>query len=127
MLSPSCNALMLAPGAEVGIPELELDEPHCCALAFDSAVVDVEFDESSGQLFLYARLGALPTCGASAICKQLLAGNLFRKETGEATLDREGNRVVLLQSLPAERLSEADFNKVAVEPSSVSARPGPGA
>jgi Tir chaperone protein (CesT) family len=79
-------------------------------------VVDFELDESGGQLFLYASLGARPAAGSSGLYEQLLAGNLFWKDTGGATpgLDREGDRVVLLQSLPAERVSEADL-KVAVE------------
>jgi hypothetical protein len=56
MLLQSCNDLMRALGADVGIPDLALDEAHCCTLAFDSVVVNFELDESSGQLFFYASL-----------------------------------------------------------------------
>jgi Tir chaperone protein (CesT) family len=115
VLLQSCNGLMRALGAEVGIPELTLDEAHCCALAFDSVVVNFELDESSEQLFLYASLGPMPAAG-SKVYEQLLEGNLLWQDTGGATLslDRQGNRVMLHQDLPAERLSEADF-KAAVE------------
>ena len=128
MLSQSCNALMRALGAEVGIPELELDETHCCTLAFDSVVVNFELDESGRQLFLYASLGARPAAGSSGSYEQLLAGMLFWKDTGGATpgLDREGDRAALLQSLPAERLSEADL-KARWSASSTLPRPRPGA
>jgi Tir chaperone protein (CesT) family len=97
---------MRALGVEVGIPELTLDEAHCCTLAFDAVVVNFELAESSGELFLYASLGPMPAAG-SKIYEQLLEGNLLWKDTG-------GNRVMLHQGLPAERLSEADF-KAAVE------------
>jgi hypothetical protein len=115
MLLQSCNDLMRALGADVGIPDLALDEAHCCTLAFDSVVVNFELDESSGQLFFYANLGPMPAAG-SRVYEQLLEGNLLWKDTGGATLslDREGSRVMLHQGLPAERLSEVDF-KAAVE------------
>jgi Tir chaperone protein (CesT) family len=115
MLLQSCNDLMRALGADVGIPDLALDEAHCSTLAFDSVVVNFELDESSEQLFLYASLGPMPAAG-SRVYEQLLEGNLLWKDTGGATLslDREGGRVILHQGLPAERLSEVDF-KAAVE------------
>jgi hypothetical protein len=115
MLLQSCKGLMRALGADVGIPDLALDEAHCCTLAFDSVVVNFEFDESSEQLFLYASLGPMPAAG-SRVYAQLLEGNLLWKDTGGATLslDRKGGRVMLHQGLPAERLSEVDF-KAAVE------------
>jgi hypothetical protein len=115
MLLQSCNGLMRALGAEVGIPDLALDEAHCCTLAFDSVAVNFELDESSEQLFLYASLGPMPAAG-SRVYEQLLEGNLLWKDTGGATLslDREGGRVMLHQVLAAERLSEVDF-KAAVE------------
>jgi hypothetical protein len=115
MLLQSCNGLMRALGADVGIPDLALDEAHCCTLAFDSVVVNFELDESSEQLFLYASLGPMPAAG-SRVYEQLLEGNLLWKDTGGATLslDREGGRVMLHQGLPAARLSEVDF-KAAVE------------
>ena len=52
MLLQGCNDLMRALGADVGIPDMGLDEAHCCTLAFDSVVVNFELDESSEQLFL---------------------------------------------------------------------------
>jgi len=115
MLLQSCKGLMRSLGADVGIPDLALDEAHCCTLAFDSVVVNFELDESSGQLFFYANLGPMPAAG-SRVYEQLLEGNLLWKDTGGATLslDREGSRVMLQQGLPAERLSELDF-KAAVE------------
>ena len=115
MLLQSCKGLMRALGADVGIPDLALDEAHCCTLAFDSVVVNFELDESSGQLFFYASLGPMPAAG-SRIFELLLEGNLLWKDTGGATLslDRQYARVMLHQSVPAERLSEVDF-KAAVE------------
>ena len=112
----SCNGLMRALGAGVGIPELALDEAHCCTLAFDAVVVNFELEESSGQLFLYASLGAMPAAGSSALYEQLLDGNLLWKDTGGATLglDREGKRVVLQQGLLVEHLAEVEF-EAAVE------------
>ena len=82
MLLESCNGLIRALGADVGIPDLALDEAHCCTLAFDSIVVNFELDESSDQLFLYASLGPIPAAG-SRVFEELLEGNLLWKDTGE--------------------------------------------
>ena len=110
-LQESSNGLIRALGADVGIPDLALDEAHCCTLAFDSVVVTFELDESSDQLFLYASLGPIPAAG-SRVFEELLEGNLLWKDTGGATLslDRQGDRVMLHQGVPAERLSEVAFN-----------------
>ena len=103
--------LLGAFGATIGIPDLRLDEAGCCALAFDEVVVNLEADPDGRQLFLYASVGPVPSSDSSELYKQLLDGNLFWKDTGGATLglDREGARVVLLQSLPAERISDPEF------------------
>jgi hypothetical protein len=106
----SCINLMRALGAAVGIPELTLDEAHCCTLSFDSVVVNFEL-----ELFLCASLGAMPGAGSSALYEQLLDGNLLWKAGGATLgLDRAGKRVVLQQSLPVERLAEVEF-EAAVE------------
>ena len=96
MLLQSCNGLMRALGADVGIPDLALDEAHCCTLAFDSVVVNFELDESSGQLFFYASLGPMPTA-SSRVYEQLLEGDLSVEGHGRSDAQRrpEGSRVVL--------------------------------
>ena len=115
MLLETCNGLMRALGADVGIPDLALDEAHCCTLSFDSVVLNFELDESSDQLFLYASLGPMPAAG-SRVFEELLEGNLLWKDTGGTTLslDRQGDRGMLHQGVPAECVSEVDF-KAAVE------------
>ena len=98
-------------GATLGIPDLQLDEAGCCALAFDEVVVNLEADPEGRQLSLYASVGPVPASDSSELQKQLLDGNLFWKDTGGAILglDREGGRVVVLQSLPAQRISDPEF------------------
>lgn len=113
----AADGLLRALGAEVGIPDLRLDEAGCCTLAFDEVVVNLEVDDDSRHLLLYANLGPAPaTDAAAALYEDLLDGNLFWRGTGGATLglDRPGGRILLMQGFPADRVTEADF-KAGVE------------
>ena len=116
MPAGTAGGLLRALGAEVGIPQLELDGTGCCTLAFDEVIVNLELDDEAQELFLYASLGSVPDGAPASFYRELLDGNLFWKDTGGATLslDREGRRVILLQTLSLDRISEAGF-KAAVE------------
>jgi hypothetical protein len=111
MARRTANGLLHVLGQEVGIPRLGLDKTGCCALAFDEVVVNFELDEEAHQLFLYASLGSVPEEVPAAFYRELLDGNLFWKDTGGATLglDREGQRVILHQTVAVGRISDTDF------------------
>jgi hypothetical protein len=93
MLLQSCNDLMRALGADVGIPDLALDEAHCCTLAFDWPV-SFELDEGGEQLFLYAsQARCRPPARGS---EQLLEGNLLGRTRAERRSARPPRVPVML-------------------------------
>lgn len=103
--------LLAALGRLVGIPQLGLDDAGCCALSFDTTVVNFEADEEAHRLFLYADVGDAPERLSEALYRDLLAANLLWRGTGGATLslDERRRRFVLAHAVPVERISEADF------------------
>ena len=103
--------LLAALGRQVGIAQLGLDDAGCCALSFDTTVVNFELDEETHRLFLYADVGDAPRQLGEALYRDLLAANLLWRGTGGATLslDEGRRRFVLAHAIPVERISEADF------------------
>src|SRR5262245_50605592 len=78
--------LIAALGADIGLPNLQLDEEGRCTLDFDATRVTFELDERAENLFLYSGLGTLSADALPATAERLLAANLFWRGTGGATL-----------------------------------------
>jgi hypothetical protein len=89
-------------GRQIGIERLALDDYGYCCLFFDDVCVNIEVEETSGRLFLYARIGDLPPqCDRIALYELLLDGNHFFQGTDGGTLgvDTDNGIAAFVQSL----------------------------
>lgn len=103
MASQPITALFQDFGKNIGIEGLALDDHGYCCLFFDELGVNLEVDEASNQLFLYANIGDLPPRGERlALYELLLDGNSFFQGTDGGTLgvDTETGLAALVTTLP---------------------------
>ncbi len=94
-------------GHSLDIEGLTLDERGYCVLFFDDVGINVEFDEASEQLFLYANICELPPRGERLpLYEVLLDGNSMFQGTAGGTIgvDTENNLATLTLALPIHRL-----------------------
>ncbi len=108
------NALLGELGEKIKLNDLELDKNRMCRLIFDDKfVVDIEALPDEQTFFMYGVVGRVPTEEKEAFYEKLLEGNLFGKETGDASLgvDPQQGEVILFQKLNAEKLEYIEFEK----------------
>jgi len=103
-------------GAMLTLPELTLDEKsNSCVLLFDGDIVlNIEFDEASGQVILSVYLDELPPLQAESMLRELMVANLYWHRTDGATLGLEEatNGVILAQSRTVTELDDGSFEKM---------------
>lgn len=103
-------------GNMLTLPELTLDEKsNSCVLLFDGDIVlNIEFDDASGQLILSVYLDELPMHGAEPLLRELMIANLYWHRTDGATLGLEEatNGVILAQARGVTELEDASFEKM---------------
>lgn len=103
-------------GTMLTLPELTLDEKsNSCVLLFDGDIVlNIEFDEASGQLILSVYLDELPMHGGEPLLRELMVANLYWHRTDGATLGLEEatNGVILAQARAVTELDDASFEKM---------------
>jgi hypothetical protein len=103
-------------GAMLSLPELTLDEKsNSCVLLFDGDIVlNIEFDDGSGQLILSVYLDELPPGQPEALLRELMVANLYWHRTDGATLGLEDatNGVILAQARTVNELDDASFEKM---------------
>jgi hypothetical protein len=92
------ESLLTDLGAEVGLPDLALDEHDYCCLVLDDLAINLETDGE--ELFLYANLGPLPgdEAARTELLAELLDANYFWQGTGGGVLaaSREEGFVLFL-------------------------------
>jgi len=106
------DTLLSELGTLAGLPELKLNEQGCTRLVFDgSLAVNFEWNDSLGQLLVYAPVGRLPAEGKEPLYRLLLEGNLFGLETAGATLsvDPLENEIVLHRAIEVEGITATAF------------------
>jgi hypothetical protein len=104
-------------GRTAGLGRVALNDEGVCRLVLDEDLtVDVEVapeaSRAAGSFFLHAVAGRLPAGdGDPGLLKELLAANLFGRDTGGATLalDPDLGEVVLLRELGAEATDYGTF------------------
>ncbi|TFZ03249.1 type III secretion system chaperone [Ramlibacter rhizophilus] len=103
-------------GTLLTLPELRLDDhSNSCVLLFDGDIVlNIEFDEPTGQLILSTYLDELPVDSPEAILRELMVANLYWHRTDGATLGLEDatNGVILAQARMVTELDDASFEKM---------------
>ncbi len=100
-------------GRQIGIT-LRLDAARACRLVFDGrTALDIEAPaDRPGTVFLHSAVGVLPPAGRrEAVYETLLAGNLFGRDTGRATLglDRDLGEILLVRQLDMAETTYAAF------------------
>ncbi|HSV45531.1 MAG TPA: type III secretion system chaperone [Ramlibacter sp.] len=107
------NDLISSLGNTLTVRDLRLDESTAsCVLVFDGdLVLNIAYDEPTGQLVLSAYLDELPAEGAEPILRELLAANLYWHRTRGATLALEEgtNGIVLAYRASVTELDAASF------------------
>ncbi len=103
-------------GAMLSLPELTLDDKsNSCVLLFDGDIVlNIEFDEATGQIILSVYLDELPPGPSESLLRELMVANLYWHRTDGATLGLEDatNGVILAQSRTVNELDDASFEKM---------------
>ncbi len=103
-------------GAMLSLPELTLgDKSSSCVLLFDGDIVlNIEFDEATGQVILSVYLDELPPGASESLLRELMVANLYWHRTDGATLGLEDatNGVILAQSRTVNELDDASFEKM---------------
>ncbi len=103
-------------GVMLTLPELTLDEKsNSCVLLFDGDIVlNIEFDDSSGQIILSVYLDELPQGHAEPLLRELMVANLYWHRTDGATLGLEEatNGVILAQARTVNELDDGSFEKM---------------
>ncbi len=103
-------------GAMLTLPELRLDDKsHSCVLLFDGDIVlNIEFDDASGQIILSAYLDELADLHAEATLRELMVANLYWHRTDGATIGLEESTqgLILAQARGVTELDDASFEKL---------------
>ena len=103
-------------GVLLTLPQLTLDEKsNSCVLLFDGDIVlNIEFDDPTGQIILSVYLDELPAEGAEPLLRELMIANLYWHRTDGATLGLEDatNGVIMAQSRTVTDLDDASFEKM---------------
>lgn len=103
-------------GAMLTLPELTLDEKsNSCVLLFDGDIVlNIEFDDASGQIILSVYLDELPPGHAESLLRELMVANLYWHRTDGATLGLEEatNGIILAQARTVNELDDGSFEKL---------------
>lgn len=102
-------------GAQVGLPDLSLDDGNCCTLQFDDVVVNVEYLPDSDELYLYSRVGSIPGNEARRLqaFTRLLESNCFYRGTSGGVLgvDAAQDAVVYTNKVGADGLDADAFGE----------------
>ncbi len=103
-------------GSMLTLPELRLDDKsNSCVLLFDGDIVlNIEFDDASGQMILSAYLDELPDSQPEAILRELMVANLYWHRTDGATIGLEESTqgLILAQARSVTDLDDASFEKL---------------
>jgi hypothetical protein len=103
-------------GTLLTLPELTLDAAtNSCVLLFDGDIVlNIEFDEPTGQLILSAYLDELSQDSPESMLRELMVANLYWHRTDGATLGLEDatNGVILAQARAVTELDDPTFEKL---------------
>ena len=99
-------------GESVDIPFIELDDTGMRCIQFtDELMVNIQYNESSDALLLYAHVGTLAEDAPPSLLRMLLEANVFWQETAGATLsvDSSDGEVMLAYQEPAEATTPERF------------------
>ncbi|MBG0775366.1 MAG: type III secretion system chaperone [Desulfovibrionaceae bacterium] len=108
------DAILKEFGTSLGFDGLEFDEYGYCCLFFDDIVVNIEVNEKSEQLFLYANIGDIPADADKAFYETLLEANfLFRGTSGGAIgMDKSAGIISLAWQGPYKDMTCVRFEKI---------------
>lgn len=87
MSKENVQVLLKQFGNTIGLADLALDEEGFCSLTFDDQIVlNLQYDQRTENIVIFAELGKIKDEGALKVYARLLEANIFWKETGGGTL-----------------------------------------
>lgn len=100
-------------GRKLGIPDLALDENNAIRLSFDDIVIDAQYNPEKKHLVLLSILGDFPATNNAEIYANLLEVNLagLLVGSGAVGLDRQESRLIYVDHLSFEGLSQESFEE----------------
>jgi hypothetical protein len=81
----SLGSLFAELGRNTGIEGLALDDEGCLVMVLDKVTVNMEYDETTSSLFMYAQVGEVPTDQRAKAFEILMDANYLFKDTGGGT------------------------------------------
>lgn len=98
-------------GKNIGIEDLALDDEGCLAMVVDDLTVNMEYDETSSQFFLYAEVAQLASDQRAKAFEMLMDANYLFKGTqgGAFGADPFNGQVVYAMKVPVAVLDYARF------------------
>ena len=101
-------------GQSVGLPDLAFDENDYCCLLLDDLVLNLELDEETEMLFVYAHVGKIPPEPTADFYAMLLEANYFYRQTagGVLGIDKATGVIALACRQPYAGLTLIQFEKV---------------
>jgi hypothetical protein len=114
MIDSNLQNLLREFGKTLGLDGLTFDEYGYCGLTIDDQVINIEMDEPSAALLIYAFVGELPEKPDRAFYEMLLEADFFYKGTSGATLgiDRNTRVIMMAYRLPVGGLQLHRFLRV---------------
>lgn len=108
--------LMQQLGEELNLPNFRLDDNGVCRLMFEGpTIVDLEYEQETSILYVYSVLARIPNEGRENVYEQLLAANLFSRQTAGNVLGiaLEEGEILLTRAVPIEKVEFFDeFTKI---------------
>ncbi|MFT0892405.1 type III secretion system chaperone [Pseudochelatococcus sp. G4_1912] len=100
-------------GRKLGIPGLALDDNNAIRLSFDEIIIDAQYDPEKKHLVLLSILGDFPATNNSEVYANLLEVNLagLLVGSGAVGLDRQENRLIYVDHLSFEGLTQESFEE----------------
>lgn len=106
------NALLESLAAQIGLPQLSLDNNGVCRLVFDAKLtLDLEPADNGATVYLYAVIGNAPLTAPGELFSSLLSANYFCRETGSAffSYDTDSGDILLQQKFLLDGLTPPVF------------------
>jgi hypothetical protein len=97
------NRLLQKLAKVLDLSSLTLDINNRCLILFDDKIVlNLEFSETEGTLFIYSYIGIVPFVSKELILEILLEANFFWKTSNGSTfaIDKQTRTLVLQQGFP---------------------------
>jgi hypothetical protein len=110
---PDARALLSDFGRKLGIPDVAFDATGACRLGFDDIILDIEWQQVTGELVVRSVIGELPDYQDSEFLARLLEVNLGGALSGAGSvgIDRNARQIVYTDHTPLRGMTEESFER----------------